>query len=374
MKISRYGYAIERLGNRYRLVGTLGSGGMADVCLAWDEHKEQKVAIKVIKTDDNFSPEALNRFVKEGSLVVGWNHPHILCVYDNMKLELLDKERGSMVPYIVTEYVQGGNLKERLTSCQPYPPDLTLSVFSQLCNAVQYAHEQNVIHRDIKPSNVLFRHLPDGTEQAVLSDFGLAVSTDAGSITFPHGGTPAYMAPEQWRGQAQKASDIFALGVVFYRLCTGHLPFKFQPNGLIPPTRPSKLNPALPSELDEVILTALAEDPALRFSNARQFWEQVASILSTSQSSLNKQTDARDQAEKQRARYLQQKLLKLILSLTNSAHRRVLLYVYIAGLNEQEVAQRLQLPTQRINLLRLEALKELNTILQAMGDLHSLPE
>ena len=446
MKIWRYGCAIERLGNRYRLDGTLGSGGMADVCLAWDEHEKREVAIKVIKTD-NLSLESLNRFLKEGSLVVGWNHPHILRVYDDIKLELLDKARGSMVPYIVTEYVQGGDLKQRLTRGQPYLPSQTLSIFSQLCKAIQYAHEQNVIHRDLKPSNVLFRRLPNGTEQAVLSDFGLAVSIDASHFTFPEGGTPAYMSPEQWRGQAQKASDIFALGVIFYQLCTGYLPFQFTPSPLIPPTRPSKFNPALPSALDEVIFTALAEDPTRRFTTARQFWKQVRSAVSTNndqkpatdplpanpspnkevnkanQSTDNKdirknssssipnpvnlhenlsesarhatnssanrasaaavavgqplpeeQIDARDQAEQQGKRELQQTLLQAILSIPNPMYRRVLLYLYIAGLDEQGVAQRLQVPRQHVKPLREKALIVLNTKPEVIRALRSLSQ
>ena len=225
MKVWRYGCAIERLGGRYRLDGSLGSGGMADVYLAWDEREKREVAIKIMKTHD-LDQQTLNRFLKEASQVVGWNYLHILRVYEDAKLELLDAANGSIVPYIVMEYVTGGDLHKRLKPGQPYPLAETLRIFAQLCSAVQYAHERNVIHRDLKPLNILFRRLPDGSEQVVLSDFGLAVQVDATHHTFAHGGTLAYMAPEQFRGQAIRASDIFALGVILYQLCTGKLPFR----------------------------------------------------------------------------------------------------------------------------------------------------
>jgi serine/threonine protein kinase len=262
MKLLRYGCAIERLGQRYRLEGALGSGGMADVCLAWDEREEREVAIKIVKTDE-LDQETLNRFLKEASQVVRWDHLHILRIYDDVKWELLNTVHGSMVPYIVMEYAKGGDLQERLTSGQPYPFAETLSIFAQLCSAVQYAHEHNVIHRDLKPLNILFRRLADGSEQVVLSDFGLAVQVDATHHTFAHGGTLAYMAPEQFQGKAKPASDIFALGVILYQLSTGKLPFRrsLQDFGradpLEIPPRPSTLNEALPKALDDVILTAM---------------------------------------------------------------------------------------------------------------------
>jgi len=119
----------------------------------------------------------------------------------------------------------------------------------------------------------------------VVSDFGLAVELDAAHYTYARGSTLPYMAPEQLRGQVQPASDIFALGVILYQLCTGRLPFRrtlldLRPQEpLKPPLSPSLLQPLLPRELDEVILTALADDPAQRFSNATQFWENARTAL-----------------------------------------------------------------------------------------------
>jgi serine/threonine protein kinase len=280
MRLWRYGYAIDKLGQRYRLVGLLGSGAMADVCLAWDEREKREVAIKVIKSDV-LDQKTLNCFLNEATQVVGWNHPHILSVYDDMKLQLLDANYGSIVPYIVMEYAKGGDLQHRLIPDQPYPLRETLLIFPQLCSAVQYAHEHGVIHRDLKPLNILFRRLPSGVEQVVLSDFGLAVQIDAAHYTVGQAGTLEYMAPEQFRGYVEPASDIFALGVILYQLCTGKVPFQRsladleRPTLQMPPPLPSSYNPTLPKSLDDVILTALAQEPSRRFTNAVEFWRNV---------------------------------------------------------------------------------------------------
>jgi serine/threonine protein kinase len=284
MKLWRYGRAIERLGQRYRLEGTLGSGGMADVCLAWDEHDEREVAIKVMKHEE-MDQRALDRFLKEGAKVAEWQHPNILRIYSDLKLELLDSAQGSIIPYIVMEYAAGGDLQKRLNPGQPYPLSATLSIFPQLCSAVSYAHSQGVIHRDLKPLNVLFRVLPDGVEEAVLSDFGLAVEVDATHYTYARGGTLNYMAPEQLQGQAEPASDIFALGVIFYQLCTGRMPFRRALIDLAqpykPPIPPSYVQPLLPRALDQAVLKALAERPADRYTDALQFWESIQTALFT---------------------------------------------------------------------------------------------
>jgi serine/threonine protein kinase len=276
MKLWRYGHAIERLGQRYRLEGVLGSGGMADVCLAWDEHEACEVAIKVIKPDQ-LEQRTLDRFIKEAAQVARWKHPNILHVYSDLKLELLNAAQGSIVPYIVMEYAQGGDLHKRLTPGEPYPFAATLDLFVQLCSAVAYAHEHGIIHRDLKPLNILFRKLPGGGEQVVLSDFGMAVEIDATHHTFADGGTPLYMAPEQRQGRAQPASDIFALGVIFYQLCTGRLPFRSDRSTA--PVLPSIFVPTLPPALDNVILKALAPDPALRFSTASDFWDAIQAVI-----------------------------------------------------------------------------------------------
>jgi len=295
MRLWRYGRSIEQLGQRYRLEGVLGSGGMADVCLAWDERDEREVAIKVIKPDV-LDQRTLDRFLKEAAQVANWNHPNILHIYSDLKLELLDASQGAIVPYIVMEYAQGGDLQKRLTNGQPYPLAATLDIFAQLCSAVAYAHEHGVIHRDLKPLNTLFRVLPDGSEQVVLSDFGLAVEMDATHHSFARGGTLPYMAPEQLQGHVEAASDIFALGVILYQLCTGRLPFRRslqdlrRPDAFALPPAPSSIEPTLPESLDDAILTALIEDPAARFADANQFWDAVHASIPALPTSSNERT------------------------------------------------------------------------------------
>ncbi|GCE07516.1 serine/threonine-protein kinase [Dictyobacter aurantiacus] len=287
MKLLRYGIAVERLGQRYRLDGVLGSGGMADVCLAWDEREQREVAVKVIKSQE-LDQRTVDRFLKEASQVARWRHPHVVRIYGNARMELLDRSQGIFVPYIVMEYAQNGDLHKRLRKGIPFPFAQTLSVFEQVCQAVSFAHSQGVIHRDLKPLNILFRALPDGSEQALLSDFGLAVEKDATHFTFAAGGTLPYMAPEQLQGRAQPASDIFALGVILYQLCTGRLPFKRSLVDLRsrapmqPPIPPSQLFELLPPDLDDVILQSLAEDPRQRYADALDFWGAVHEVVSAS--------------------------------------------------------------------------------------------
>lgn len=289
MKLWRYGRPLEYLGQRYRLDGMLGSGGMADVCLAWDEREQREVAIKVLKSDD-LDQETLNRFMKEAAQVAHWQHPHILRIYESLQIELIDAAQGSVLFYMVTEYARGGDLQKRLTPGRPFPLSASFALFRQLCDAVQYAHERGIIHRDLKPLNILFRRPASGPEEVVLSDFGLAVQVDASHHTFARGGTLAYMAPEQFQGNAQPASDIFALGVILYLLCTGQLPFRRTLQDLprivqtreATPTRPGLLNPDLPSALDGVLLRALHELPAERYHQANELWAAIELVLTAS--------------------------------------------------------------------------------------------
>ncbi len=280
MKLRRYGRDLERLGQRYRLDGSLGSGAVADVCLAWDEWKAHEVAIKVIKSED-LDQDLLNRFLHEASQIVGWDHPNILRVLEDVELELIDPNRGSVVPYIVMEYADGGDLQKRLTFGVPNPLGQTVHIFSQLCSAIDYAHSQGIVHGDIKPLNVLFRILPDGTEQVALSDFGLAIQLEVMHYTFSRQGTLAYLAPEQFDDQVSPASDIFSLGVVLYQMCTGRLPYKRTIRDLkegvvdTPPELPSHINRELPEAIDEIVLRALASDPVDRYATARDLWKDL---------------------------------------------------------------------------------------------------
>lgn len=279
IQVWRYGREIEYLSDqRYHLIKYLGHGGMADVCLAWDKQRTCEVAIKIIK-QDQLDQQILNRFLKEAMHAARLQHPHILYLYGDTQFELLDAEQGSIVPYLVMEYAQGGDLHGRLIPGVPYPLEKTLALFEPICNAVSFAHQQGIIHRDLKPHNILFRQLPDRKEEAVLADFGLAVAYDVTYQSFPHAGTLAYMAPEQMHGHAQFASDIYALGIIFFQLCTGERPsLLYVPSGGAAPCI-SHYNTQLPVALDAVIQRALAYDPAERFQTVDEFWQHIVRIF-----------------------------------------------------------------------------------------------
>lgn len=329
MKLWRYGRPIERLGRRYSLESMLGSGDMADVCLAWDEREEHEVAIKVLKTE-HLDRKGVDCFLKATERVAQWQHPNIIHIYHDLKLELIDAVQGSMVYYLVIEHAQGGSLQQRLRPGEPYPFVEMLRIFEQLCQAIAYTHKQGLLHCDLKPSNVLFRTLPSGPqpsgfqprrvaplatgndpraragegisdrsagttraanprkevqEQVVLSDVGLAVEMDALQHPFVHGGSLSYLAPEQLLGRAQPASDIFALGVILYQLYTGEFPFKrtlkdvgrAQPYKR--PLRPTVLDVRLPSWLDDILLKVLEGEPDERYSTADELWLAIRAAI-----------------------------------------------------------------------------------------------
>ncbi len=287
MELSSYQRPSKQLGERYRLLQLLGRGGMAEVYLAWDEQKKRKVAIKVMIPDAD-DPRRSERFLREGETAVSLHHQHIIDVYDYgdcIQAEVRNDQsvtgRDALTgPYIVMEHVKEGDLRQWLEKKWQEPAeacslDEIVPIFEQVCHAVQYIHNENKVHRDIKPANILFRKLPQegGQVEVVLSDFGLVV-TDNDTLSQPSAGTIAFMAPEQRGGDPQKASDIFALGVVLYQLCTGQLP-----SLLLPPTKPTQLNPSLPAALDNVILRALSNKASERFADASLFLQAVQSAV-----------------------------------------------------------------------------------------------
>ncbi len=272
MMLTRYGFPIERLGDRYQLRSMLGSGGMADVYLAWDKQKEREVAIKVIKTDE-LSQSMLNYFTFESAQITRLQHPHIVQTLAPVQLELLDPGRSLIVPYTVMEYINGGDLQKRLQPGKPYRRlKDCVALFGELCEAVQYAHEQGIIHRDIKPENILFRQQVGTVEQIVVSDFGSALPLNTTEYRIAHAGSLLYVAPEQFTRGASKASDLFALGVVFYRLCSGRMPFRKSLQDMTlykPPIPVSHVNSALPKVLDDVLLKSLSPKEEQRYGDVR---------------------------------------------------------------------------------------------------------
>ncbi len=262
---------------QYEIRAVLGRGGMATVYLARQASMERDVAVKVMTPELADDEAFVERFEREAQVIALLQHPHILPVIDFGK-------EGEHI-YIVMRLVRGGSLDQRLAHG---PLDLPLAsrMLGQIASALSFAHEQGIIHRDLKPNNVLL----DKRDNAYLTDFGIAKMlagttqlTATGNIL----GTPAYMAPEQWRGEAIDArTDIYALGVMLYEMVLGRLPFTGDtPYTLMykhfndAPPPPREINPALPPVVEQVILRAMAKDPDQRYQSAEDLAADFANAV-----------------------------------------------------------------------------------------------
>ncbi len=265
----------------YYLSDWLGQGGMAAVYKAYDSHLNRYVAIKVI--DDELIDEAdlIERFADEAITLARLRHPHIVQVIDHGQTEGLH--------YIVLEFIPGGSLKDELqqrqAQNQPFTPAQAAPIIKDLAGAVDYAHSQGVIHHDLKPNNILFT----ADKQVILTDFGIARIMAGPGCTVPGLvlGTPAYMAPEQIKGQREdKRSDIYSLGAILYEMVTGRVPFEaktpwdvlLQSTGKIPPS-PAALNRNVSPDVERVVLTALSPDPINRYQTAGEMAQALARAI-----------------------------------------------------------------------------------------------
>jgi serine/threonine protein kinase len=251
----------------YLIVEQIGRGGMASVYKAYEESLARHVAIKVLPEFFAEAKEYRVRFQVEAVAVAKLRHQNILSVF------AYGEDNGT--PYIVSEFVDGGTLAERLNGAMKVEEVVTL--LAPIASALDYAHMQGVLHRDIKPSNIML--LGDGTP--VLTDFGLAKLLESDTITLTGQvlGTPEYMAPEMCTGEvAGPRADIYSLGVVAYEMLTARVPFKGNTPGAtivaqisqpLPPAE--ELNPDLPFAVAAVLHKALSKDPNDRYETAQQF-------------------------------------------------------------------------------------------------------
>lgn len=256
---------------RYHLIEKLGEGGMAVVYKALDTTLERYVAIKVILPYQEHSEKFLTRFKREARALAKLSHPNILKVFDYGEFE--------NQPFLAMEYIPGDTLKEALKG-KPIPWQKAAQILASVARALEAAHANGIIHRDIKPSNIL---MPIGHDP-MLSDFGIAklIGGDEETADLTGSGvgigTPDYMAPEQGIGKADERSDIYALGVVFYQMVTGRLPFKADtPMAVMlkkstdPLPSPKQFIPDLPPAVENVLIKSLARDPKNRFKDMREF-------------------------------------------------------------------------------------------------------
>ncbi|HEV2653562.1 MAG TPA: protein kinase [Ktedonobacteraceae bacterium] len=255
----------------YYLQSRLTRGGMSEIYLAYDDQTQHTVAVKLVHSSNK---DYCERFKREVQVIGALSHDNILPTF-------AAGEYGDWC-YLVMPYIEYGTLEKKLAN-GPLSLKEAGIILEQLSSALQHAHDQNIIHRDIKPTNVLLR---DG-EHVYLADFGLVkrVGEDNGlTVTGYVIGTPEYMAPELAEEPASTSSDLYALGVLLYKMLTGHLPFTSNnPIGTLlkhikeRPQPPSTLNPAIPECIDEVILRALEKEPRHRYKSVRElsqaYWQ-----------------------------------------------------------------------------------------------------
>ena len=269
---------------RYHLLRLIGSGGMGEVYLAEDTRINRQVAIKVIRgeaipyLDTNPSQDAARLFEREAKAIARLNHSHILPLFDYGE----DIVNETPLTYMVMPYCQGGSLDAWLrpkSEQRSLPPQEAAYLLNQASDALQYAHDQQIIHQDVKPSNFLIRSIREtGLPDLLLTDFGVAKFIAANSSNSQSiRGTPSYMAPEQWEGNPVTETDQYALGIMAYQLVTGRLPFQGGPGQMMyqhlasEPQPPSTHMPSLPEYVDTVILHALAKKPEDRFASISAF-------------------------------------------------------------------------------------------------------
>jgi len=259
----------------WRVVGVLGEGGMGRVLLGErdDGAFAQRVAIKVV---ESAAPGLVGRFRRERRILAALAHPHVARLLDGGALP-------DGRPYLVMEHVDGEPVTA-YAEARGLGVEARLGLFLQVCGAVAYAHRALVVHRDLKPSNVLVAEGPDGRPHATLLDFGIARLLDADDDALTGPGhrpcTPAYAAPEQvGGGPVTTAADVYALGAVLYELLTGSRPPAAGDGGAPPPLPSADAPPArrrrLRGDLDRVVRTAMAPDPARRYGSAEALGRDV---------------------------------------------------------------------------------------------------
>lgn len=268
---------LERIG-RYEIRLELGRGGMSTVYHAYDPRFKRDVAIKVLPREFLHDPLFRTRFEREAEIIAALEHPAIVPVYD------FGEDDGQL--YLVMRYMAGGSLADRLEK-GPYQLPEIVMVLSRLAPALDKAHAMGVVHRDLKPGNILF----DEDNNAFLTDFGIAKLaetsvglTGTGSMV----GTPAYMSPEQARGDSTTdgRSDIYAVGVILFEMLTGELPFQADtPMGVAvkhitdPVPRILQLNPDLPPRCEAVIMRAMSKDVESRFQTTSDLIRDLRSAV-----------------------------------------------------------------------------------------------
>ena len=272
------------LGGRYTLSEIIGTGGMSDVYAGTDTLLGRDVAVKMMRPDLARDTTFLERFRREALNAAKLNHHAIVAVYDTGQTS----EADGSVPYIVMERVRGRTLRDIIREDRPLAPEYAATVMADVADALHFSHEAGIVHRDIKPANIMIT----ATGSVKVMDFGIARAlgdaTSSMTQTAAVIGTAQYLSPEQARGHsADPRSDIYASGCVLYELITGQPPFQGESpfsvayqhvqSTPVPPSHVNSisLNPTTATNVDAIIMTAMAKTPADRYNNAADFADDL---------------------------------------------------------------------------------------------------
>ena len=265
------------IGHRYRIIRSLGEGGMANVYLAHDMVLDRDVSVKLLRLDLRDDPSTKRRFHREAMAATQLNDPHIVGIYD------VSEDHG--LQYMVMQYVKGTDLKAYIKKHYPIPLPQVIDIMEQVLSAVATAHAHGIIHRDLKPQNILI----DENKNVKITDFGIAVAVSQDSLTQTNTlmGSVHYLSPEQARGSiATKQSDIYSLGIILFELLTRKVPFEGETavsialkhfREEIPSVR--EQNKEIPQALENVIIKATAKEPAERYSSVNEMAADLKTVL-----------------------------------------------------------------------------------------------
>jgi Serine/threonine protein kinase len=268
---------VGKIVGNYKIIGKIGSGGMGRVYKAVHLTLDRVVAMKMIHPNFVSDTESVNRFYKEAKIQAQLSHPNIVTVYDFLGFD------GNY--FIIMEYVHGESVGRIVAERGHFEPKVALAVFNQILNGIKYAHLKGIIHRDVKPSNFILT-----TVAVKITDFGIARIMDDMGLKTPGGvvGTPKYMSPEQILGEkTDHRTDIYSLGVAFYEMLTGRVPFSSDTNSdyeikrghiELPPLPPTKVVSGIPKKLEGTVLKALSKKPEERFQSVDEFIASLENI------------------------------------------------------------------------------------------------
>ncbi len=274
----------QKISDRYEIIKNIGEGGMANVYLAFDGILNRKVAIKILRGDLATDDKFIRRFQREAIAASSLSHPNIVEMYD------VGEDNGDY--YIVMEYVEGRTLKQLLKRRGTLTMSEVIDIMLQVTDGIAHAHASYIIHRDLKPQNIMITD--DGSIK--ITDFGIAMALNSTQLTQTNSvmGSVHYLPPEQATGKGSTIkSDIYSMGILFYELLTGKLPFKGD-NAVeialkhmkdeIPPLR--KTNPEFPQTLENIILKSTAKNPKNRYADVKEMHEDFKTCLDDNKKSV----------------------------------------------------------------------------------------